>query len=266
MPIGDYYFINHKKSYIKKLVKLLGTLDLHTHIRLNPLLKIFINYINEASVQQKSINILEIGCGNGINAFEIVKIAKKYNKKINYIGTDLNCSAINIAEKIASNHGLNSYSFYIDDGISFVERNIDIILFIDVIEHIENTSKLLELSYKCLKEDGIFIVSVPTRLYSKIFGRDFCKKIGHIIDGYSIEELDELFRNSIDCIRMIYEYNTGIFSKIGCYLYYNKLNFNNKYFNFLVHFILYPFKFTDFYNNSKISCSLFAVYKKMMRI
>ncbi len=135
------------------------------------------------------------------------------------------------------------------------------ILFIDIIEHIKNPQELINLSKNKLKNNGIFIVSVPTPLYPKIFGRKFHNKIGHLVEGYSITKIDELF-NNCNCQRIIYQYNTGIFSNIGCWLYYNKLIFNNKYLNLLKCLFLYPFIFLDFYNDSKISCSLFAVYKK----
>lgn len=130
----------------------------------------------------------------------------------------------------------------------------------DVIEHIENRELLLKLACNILKTGGLFVISVPTPLYPKIFGRKFSTKIGHLIDGFYLPQLDDLFI-PVNCSRILYKYNTGVFSNIGCWLFYNKLNFNNKYLNILKCLLLYPFRFFDFWNNSKISCSLFAVYK-----
>jgi len=135
-------------------------------------------------------------------------------------------------------------------------------ILIDCLEHIENTQKLLYFSKKLLKNDGLFVGSVPTQLYPKIFGHNFAAKVEHLVDSYSLMQLDKIF-NNIDCRRLMYKYNTGYFSNIGCWLYYNKIKFSsNKYINLLKQLILYPFKYFDFYNNKEISCSLFAVYKK----
>lgn len=262
MPIGDFYSINSNKKITKYIYKLFGTLDLHSHIRLKPVINFVSKYINDRA--DLSIKILEVGCGSGVNAFEVYK---KTNTNFNYIGVDIDSQSINTANQI-----LKSFQkikaeicFYRKSAEKFLEEyngyKFDIILLADIIEHIKNPQQLLSISEKFLENNGLFVISLPTPLYPKIFGKKFAAEIGHLVDGYSLSRLDELFKN-INCKRIIYKYNTGLFSNIGCWLYYNKLNFNNGYINLLKQFILYPFRFLDFYNNSKISCSLFAVYQK----
>lgn len=266
MAIGsDFSIISNRKS-IKTIYKLLGVLDLHTHIRLKPVIIFFQKYFYKH--QKSQIRILELGCGSGINAFEVWKIAKKSNIDFYYVGVDFSFQGIDVANRILLSFQDNSnskISFYQDDAKSFVEKYegdyFDFILLADIIEHVENPKELLDYSKKILKDEGFFVVSVPTPLYPKIFGRSFHNQIGHLIDGYFVSQLDELF-NYVKCRRVLFKYNTGIFSNIGCWLYYNKLNFNNRYLNFLKSLILYPFKFLDFVNNFRVSCSLFAIYKK----
>jgi len=265
MPIGDYYSIISKRRIAKSIYKLLGTLDLHTHIRLKPIIAFLQKYFENSLNSQ--IRILEIGCGVGVNAFELCKMAEKLDIDLHYIGVDLSYKAISAANKVLLSFPStkSEICFFHDDANRFLEKykgsSFDLILLIDIIEHIKNPRKLLYLSKKFLNDNGLFIVSVPTPLYPKIFGRRFHNRIGHVVDGYSVSQLDSLFTD-IGYQRIMYKYNTDFFSNKGCWLYYNKLNFNNKYFNFLKSLILYPFKFLDAYNNPQLSCSLCAVYGK----
>ena len=265
MPIGSYYSTICKRRITRFIYSSLGTLDLHTHIRLKPVIAFLRKYLNENLHSQ--ISILEIGCGSGINAFELYKISNELKINLNYIGIDKSYKAINKANRVLSSLSTakSKICFFQDEANKafekFKKQSFDVILLIDVLEHIQDPQKLLD-SYKAfLKDSGLFVVSVPTPLYPKIFGREFHNKIGHLIDGYLLNDLNKLF-NNINCELIEYKYNTGLFSNIGCWLYYNKLNFSNKYLNFLKCLILYPFSFLDFYNNSRISSSLFAVYRK----
>jgi SAM-dependent methyltransferase len=265
MVIGNYYSTISGKKVLRIIYKFLGTLDLHTHIRLKPVIKFFRKYFN--NIDLNCVRILEPGCGSGVNAFEIYKLAIKKEICLNYIGLDLNLKSINNANFILQSFQniKGKISFLQDDAIAFLEKQqslqVDVVLLVDIIEHIMSPEKLIVLSKKVLKDNGIFIVSVPTPLYPKFLGREFHNKIGHQIDGYSLELLDRLF-DEVGYKRREFRYNTGFVSNIGCWLYYNKLNFKNKYLNFLKELILYPFKFLDFYNSAKVSCSLFAIYEK----
>lgn len=272
MPIGDYFSLVSKNRVSKFVISRLGVFDLHTHLRIKPLIK-FISQIirNNPNVQ---LTVLEIGCGNGVNAFEIAKLVKKqkYNIKMKYLGVDLNEESIQQANKIAKYFYETNIelAFSKAEAISYLNNNLNRIkkddkfnlcLLIDVIEHINNPDILISELEKYLHQDAYIIVSVPTKLYPKIFGYKFHRKIGHLVEGYDIDDLNSLFKN-FQCIH--WEYNTGFPANIGCFLYYNagSMFFGNKYLSFLKNIILIPFKYLDFVNNKKISCSLFAVYKK----
>lgn len=265
MPIGNYYYKASKNRMSRIAYRLFGLLDLHTHIRLKPLVNFIKDYSSSFGNQLK---VLELGCGCGINAFEIQRIIKNSNIKIDYIGVDLSAEAINLANKTLLQITppiKGRFRFSQEDANNFLKEysgsKVDIALLIDVIEHIVNPKKFIGLLNEVLATNGLFIISVPTPLYPRVFGRRSHVKVGHLIDGYTEDELDRLFEG-INCQKIISKYNTGFLSNIACWLCYNKLNSNNKYFNFFKFLVLYPFKFLDFYNSPRVSCSLFSVYIK----
>jgi SAM-dependent methyltransferase len=269
MAIGDFYGTIARNRVSKLLCYFLGVPDFHTHLRIKPMLKFLKKYFY--ATKSATINILELGCGSGINGFEISKLAMRFGKKLNYVGVDLSEESIKIAREISKKFEGNTelkFSFYNSDANIFLQNysdnDFDIILLIDFIEHIGSPEITLRLANKKLRADGLFLVSVPTPLYPKVFGRKFHEKIGHLVDGYTINLLDTLFE-SINCNRLSNEYNTGLIGSFACWVYYNKLGderIRNKYINFISWLVLYPLKFLDIFNGPGISCSLFAVYKK----
>ena len=264
MPIGEHNHMVASNRVTRFLTKFLGTLDLHSHIRLSPILDYFkIKFKN----QPKDFKIFELGCGNGNFAFMLDKIATKIGTKIIYTGTDSNAGEIGKANELLSHKKFkSSFVFHNEDATAFLKNkdiaNIDTILLLDFIEHIKDVESLLFLTRAMLNNGGIYVISVPTPRYSSYFGQTFHKRIGHVKNGYTVNELDEIFINKLGCARVFAKYNTGIFSNVGCWLYYNIFRTSNKYLRFLKGLVLYIFRFTDFYNSPQVSCTLFTVYEK----
>lgn len=264
MPIGDTYHIKGNNIASRIFQKLFGTPDLHTHLRLCPLIAFFGKSADDHKAG--TIKVIEPGCGNGVNAFELVKAAGKRGKDMRYTGIDMNGQDIDKAKDLAAaldKEGL--LDFRHGDAVEALrgmeEATADMILLIDIIEHVADAGELVVAAYDRLKVNGFLAVSVPTRLYPKVFGRKFHERIGHLKDGYSLEELDNLFKD-LNCSRIESVYNTGLFASIGCWLYYSVLNSTNNFFTFLKAIILYPFIWLDIYNSPRVSCTLFAVYRK----
>jgi len=136
--------------------------------------------------------------------------------------------------------------------------DIDIVLLIDILEHIENPADMLEKLRPKLKKKSLCLVSVPTYNYERFFGKVFHKKAGHVRQGYILQELNNLFEK-IGGRMIYYKYNTGLISNLGCAIYYRSIS-DNKYLTALKSLALYPFRFLDFYNNDRVSSSLFAAY------
>ncbi len=256
MPVGDTYkhIAKNKINYL--ITNFLGTLDLHSHIRLKPVVKFLKNNMFD------NCKVLELGCGDGINAFEIYKLGEKFR----YVGFDLDERSINIARHLAEKLGINGkVDFYNIDITDYIFDNFkdkfDVILLIDFIEHIQNPKDALFRIKSLMKEGTLILVSVPTYNYPKVFGKKFHLKIGHLRDGFTLDELTNLF-SALNSKLVYHEYNTGLIPSIGCGIYYRAM-FKNKYLNLIKSLILYPFSFLDFkfLNSERFSSSLFAVFK-----
>jgi len=266
MPIGDYYSLVSGNRLVSLIHKLLGTPDLHTQIKFKPVIKFIKKYLNSFSSSQ--LKILDLGCGMGIGAFEIEKAIKNKNIDLDYVGVDVSEYAICGAKRVLKEHQniRRKISFFQEDAGLFLKKNnnlkADIVLLLDIIEHVKNPQDLIAMSDKILLSNGLFVVSVPTPIYPKIFGRKTHIKVGHLVEGYSESQLDGLFLK-MNYQKVMREYNTGMPAIISCWLSYNIFSSENKYFNFFKFLFLYPFKFLDFYNGPKVSTSLFAVYKKV---
>ena len=266
MAIGDSYRLIQKTPYEAFVAGVIGTTDLHSHIRLRPVLKFLRTHLGSCA---QELSVLEIGCGNGVNAFELSKIAERCRKRVRYEGVDFNSKAIELAQSVSASLRLTDFAFHVDEAGAFVKRELsrgkrlepDLVLLIDVIEHIVDPVELLTAVDGLLRRGGIYAVSVPTPLYPRVFGRRMHEEVGHMVDGYTLERLDEIFVGHLRSDRILHRYSTGFISNLGCYLFY-RLRGQNRYLNFLLFLALYPFHFLDLWNNSRISCSLFAVYRK----
>lgn len=253
MVVGDYYSYKINNRFKRKFYSFMGS-DLHSHIRIGPLIKYF------EGLKDLNIKILEIGCGNGINAFELYKLSDN----IEYWGFDLDCESIKTAQNLSKFLGYDKHAhFYCEDAIkaSFkFNEKFDFILLIDFLEHLKNPEEILSKISPLLNKDSIFIVSVPTPNYKKIFGEDFHYKMGHVKNGYYLKEIENLFE-TINYKIVDFSYNTGLFSEIGCFFYY-RVTVKNAYIDLMKVILLTPFRYIDIINSEKISCTLFAVLIK----
>ena len=254
MVIGNYEVCRKKGFFSKIFTKIFGVVDYHTHIRLKPI----IEYAKSKGLYG---NFLEIGCGEGIIAFELNR--RGHVKR--YLGLDMNENAINKAKRTKRAIGHKNVKFLHEDALSFlnttdIKMNIDYVVLYDFIEHIHNPGKFLKKLCMCIGEKGggkTFLVSVPTPNYPKVFGRRFHESVGHVIDGYTKKDLDKLFEK-IGYKPYYYEYNTGLIGNIGAYIFYHLMPIVNIKVLFL---LTMPFRILDV-NSEKISSSLFVVYKK----
>jgi ubiquinone/menaquinone biosynthesis C-methylase UbiE len=134
------------------------------------------------------INVLDAGCGFGQYSYFI---AKKFRNS-NVIGVDINEERIKESEKFAREEGIENLKFDIADleNLNY-EESFDLILAVDVLEHIENDVKVLKNFYRALKKDGLLIISTPSSLGGSDVHSDedasFIEE--HIRHGYSQDEI-----------------------------------------------------------------------------
>ena len=99
-------------------------------------------------------SICEVGCGAGLI---LVELQKCFAKNIKFYGYDISPQAIELAYKL-KNENLN---FYLEDFVKKRNQQFDIILCIDVLEHIEDFYGFL----KNIKRKGTYkIFHVPLEM------------------------------------------------------------------------------------------------------
>ena len=98
--------------------------------------------------------ILDLGCGGGILAESLAE------EGANILAIDLSKKLINEAKKRAKSKGLKiDYKCQSIKNLKERGAKFDIILCMEVIEHIKDYKSFIKLAFKCLKRDGIIIFS-----------------------------------------------------------------------------------------------------------
>lgn len=259
MPIWD-------KNYIKKqwffnkintfLTSIIWTRDLHAHYRIWSL----IYYAKRNLPRNEEIRILEVGCWTWINLVEINKI----NNSIVADWYDLDEEAILLWRQILDRNSISNINLYIEDVTKLtLSENIkyDYILFMDILEHIENDSAFLSSIQDFFTSETEVIISVPTKKYKHIFWEKFHLDAWHVRDGYSHEEILGLFSPYWYKTHYI-RYSAWLISQIWLRLFY-RTSIPNRHLNGIYKLILlFIFKHIDYLNSDKKSCSMFLVLKK----
>ena len=136
----------------------------------------------------RSKNILDSGCGQGIFTFET---ARRFPGST-VTGMDVNTELIERNRRIAHITGLKNCRFECCDISDIENRNCyDLVLSIDVLEHIEDDVSVLRSYSEALADGGELLLHVPG-LYRRwpLFGwkANFAVE-GHYRPGYSMEEI-----------------------------------------------------------------------------
>src|SRR5574343_406558 len=123
-----------------------------------------INYILNSVANLDCKKILDVGCGGGILSLPLARLG------FDVTGIDANQVAIDIAKKQADGFGLNVkfQNCTIEDFNH--EEKFDLILAMDILEHVSDPDIFLNHCKKHLKQGGILVVStISDSLFSKIF-------------------------------------------------------------------------------------------------
>jgi len=137
---------------------------------------------------KKNANVLDIGCGAGTVCFYI---AGKGNK---VLGFDISPKAIRACQESSLIMGLNKLAKF--KVINFPEQTVkekfDLIIFSEVIEHLQNDNLALKKIYNLLNKAGTLIITTPSLhapLYRIGYATGFDERVGHrrryIIEGLS---------------------------------------------------------------------------------
>ena len=133
-----------------------------------------IKYIKESVIENfelqqsekyplKGINLLDIGCGGGLLSEPMCRLGA------NVTGIDASEKNIEIAKIHAKKNNLNIN--YICSSPEKIEKNnFDVILNMEIVEHVENVNLFLESSSNLLKKNGLmFVATINKTLKSYLF-------------------------------------------------------------------------------------------------
>lgn len=177
-------------------------------------------------------------------------------------GVDVDERAIGVAKRAQYDLGYDHLSFYCADAITYTPTTeVDCLLLMDVLEHVRNPAEVVRRLDPYIKKGGYVVISVPTPVYPRVFGRRFHEEIGHLVDGYSLRDLGCIIPEEYALVQ--YAYHTGVLAWPACFLYYRYVrNVRSRSLRLVLGALLVPFRWFDLVKGEKTSASLFAVYQK----
>ena len=147
------------------------------HGKFKPLHKfnpIRIKYIKESIIEQfkiknkakplSEINILDIGCGGGLLSEPMFRLGA------NFTGIDASIKNIKIAKLHAKKNGLKINYICSSPEKLKITKKFDVILNMEIVEHVEDISFFLKSCSKLLKKNGLmFVATINKTLKSYVF-------------------------------------------------------------------------------------------------
>ena len=108
----------------------------------------------------KNLKILDIGCGGGLISEPMTRLGADVT------GVDASSKNINIAKAHAKKNNLDiTYLNGVPEGLD-TQNKFDIILNLEVVEHVENLDLYLESCFKLLKPSGIMFTATLNRTFT----------------------------------------------------------------------------------------------------
>ena len=112
----------------------------------------------------KGINILDIGCGGGLLSEPLARLGA------NVVGIDASKKNIDIAEHHLKKSNLSIEYHNASPENFFYKKKFDVILNMEIVEHVEDIPQFIYQSAKFLKEKGImFVATLNQTLKSYVF-------------------------------------------------------------------------------------------------
>lgn len=117
-------------------------------------------YLKSVIGDIKNKTILDIGCGGGLISVPLSRLGAKVT------GVDADKQAITVAKQHSKDQGLD-IDFIHGAAENLVEegRKFDVVMALEVIEHVDNPELFVELCSKLVKPNGIVIFSTLSRTW-----------------------------------------------------------------------------------------------------
>ena len=136
-------------------------------------------------------SVLDAGSGFGQYTWRMIKMNPRWNIK----AVDINLEQIEACNRFFEKSGLSvRATFHVEDLTALAEFNkYNIILSVDVMEHIVEDMKVFQNFYISLKDNGILLISTPSDKGGSDVHNDKEESFidEHVRDGYSIRDITE---------------------------------------------------------------------------
>ncbi len=122
------------------------------------------SYFDNIITDWKAVRVLDIGCGGGF-ASEFMA-----EKGADVCGIDLSAKSIQTAEKHASDNGLEiDYRSGNANDLPYEDKTFDIVLCVDVLEHVPDLEKVISEIHRVLKDGGTFLFDTINKTFKSKF-------------------------------------------------------------------------------------------------
>lgn len=148
-----------------------------------------------AKDKKDSVRILDAGAGFG----QYTSYLSGMNKHWNILAVDVKEEQVADCNEFFSNTARQNVHFVVADLSSFVEEDaFDLVLCVDVMEHIEEDAKVFENYHTSMKKGAMLLVSTPSdQGGSDVHGHDDSSFIEeHVRDGYHIFDIEEKLKSA----------------------------------------------------------------------
>lgn len=151
--------------------------------------------------------VLDLGSGDGCGSMFSIGVCDKI------ILTDISEVAMNKARERYRHSFLNARFIQADAcNLDFVDGSFDIVIAKEVVEHVEDPTKLISEAFRVLKPGGIFSLTSPNKnslhlIMSRKLGYGDFKCSNDHIKEYTYDEIKEMIISTgfyIDCTKGIY--------------------------------------------------------------
>ena len=120
--------------------------------------------LNSSNKPLKTINILDIGCGGGLLSEPMSRLGA------NVVGIDASKKNIEVAKFHAKKNKLKINYICASPEILKIQKKFDVILSMEIVEHVEDINFFIKKSSKLLKKNGLmFIATLNKTLKSYMF-------------------------------------------------------------------------------------------------
>ncbi len=208
-PLGASKSLVDGRVAFKAYRRLFGAEDMHSHYRWNTVAPM---------IDLRATRTLEVGGGDGRISFEVASLG--HTAPI--VMTEFDPASVAEAEAIKAAGGFTQVEVSQQDLRQLgVGEGFDQVLAIDVLEHIDDDELAIRQIAQALRPGGRLVVSVPTPRYPIMFGRKFHEHLGHVRDGYYLEDLEPKLAAAGLTVQS-HRYYTGTWVSRACRLFYGR--------------------------------------------